>query len=61
MTRDGKKIRLFANIGSVGDIAKVLANDAGGLAFSGVSSSIWKSRIIQLKKSSFRPINLHWR
>lgn len=31
VTLDGKKIRLYANIGSVGDVARVLANDAGGI------------------------------
>ncbi len=31
MTLDGKKINLYANIGSVSDVASVLANDAGGI------------------------------
>ncbi len=31
ITLDGKKINLFANIGSVSDVANVLANDAGGI------------------------------
>ena len=31
ITLDGKKINIYANIGSVGDIGKVLANDAGGI------------------------------
>lgn len=30
-TLDGKKINLYANIGSVADVANVLANDAGGI------------------------------
>ena len=30
ITKDGTKINLYANIGSVGDVASVLANDAGG-------------------------------
>lgn len=31
VTLDGKKINLYANIGGVGDVANVLANDAGGI------------------------------
>lgn len=31
LTKDGKKIKLYANIGNVGDLAGVLANDAGGI------------------------------
>lgn len=31
ITRDGRKINLYANIGSVGDMAYVLENDAGGI------------------------------
>ncbi len=31
LTRDGKEICLYANIGNVGDVAGVLANDAGGI------------------------------
>lgn len=31
VTRDGKKINLYANIGSVSDVASVLKNDAGGI------------------------------
>lgn len=31
VTSDGRKINLFANIGSVADVANVLANDAGGI------------------------------
>ena len=31
VTKDGKKINIYANIGSVGDVASVLANDAGGI------------------------------
>lgn len=31
VTLDGKKIKLYANIGSVGDVASVLANDAAGI------------------------------
>ena len=31
ITLDGKKIRLYANIGSVKDVANVLANDAAGI------------------------------
>lgn len=31
VTKDGKKINIFANIGSVSDVASVLENDAGGI------------------------------
>ena len=31
VTKDGKTIQLYANIGGVGDVATVLANDAGGI------------------------------
>ena len=31
ITRNGKKIHLYANIGSTGDLANVLANDAEGI------------------------------
>ncbi len=31
VTKSGKKINLYANIGGVGDVASVLANDAGGI------------------------------
>lgn len=31
VTRDGRKINVYANIGTVADIGKVLANDAGGI------------------------------
>lgn len=46
VTRDGKKIRLFANIGSVGDIAKVLANDAGGIG-------LFRSEFLYLEKQDY--------
>ncbi len=31
ITKEGKEIKLYANIGSVGDVAAVLANDAAGI------------------------------
>lgn len=31
ITKDGKEIQIYANIGSVADIADVIANDAGGI------------------------------
>lgn len=31
VTLDGRKVNIFANIGGVGDVASVLANDAGGI------------------------------
>lgn len=46
VTLDGKKIRLYANIGSVGDVAKVLANDAGGIG-------LFRSEFLYLEKDTF--------
>lgn len=46
VTTDGKKIKLFANIGSVGDIAKVLANDAGGIG-------LFRSEFLYLEKQDY--------
>ncbi|NLL79006.1 MAG: phosphoenolpyruvate--protein phosphotransferase [Clostridiales bacterium] len=31
VTRDGRKVKIFANIGKTADLANVLANDAGGI------------------------------
>ncbi|MBP5197428.1 MAG: phosphoenolpyruvate--protein phosphotransferase, partial [Lachnospiraceae bacterium] len=31
VTKDGRRINLYANIGNVGDVANVLKNDAGGI------------------------------
>lgn len=46
VTLDGKKIRLYANIGSVGDVARVLANDAGGIG-------LFRSEFLYLEKDRF--------
>ena len=46
VTLDGKKIRLYANIGSVGDVARVLANDAGGIG-------LFRSEFLYLEKDTF--------
>lgn len=43
VTLDGKKIRLYANIGSVGDVARVLANDADGIG-------LFRSEFLYLEK-----------
>ena len=45
VTLDGKKIRLYANIGSVGDVARVLANDAGGIG-------LFRSEFLYLEKDT---------
>ena len=34
ITLDGRKINIYANIGSVGDIGYVMENDAGGIGLS---------------------------
>lgn len=46
VTLDGKKIRLYANIGSVGDVARVLANDADGIG-------LFRSEFLYLEKDTF--------
>lgn len=46
MTIDGKKINVYANIGSVGDIGKVLANDAGGIG-------LFRSEFLYLESSDY--------
>ncbi len=54
VTLDGKKINLYANIGGVGDVASVLANDAGGIGlfrseFLYLESEDYPSEEAQLK------------
>lgn len=46
ITLDGKRIRLFANIGSEGDIAKVLENDADGIG-------LFRSEFLYLEKQDY--------
>lgn len=46
VTLDGKHIRLYANIGSVDDTAKVLANDADGIG-------LFRSEFLYLEKSDY--------
>ena len=46
VTLDGKKIELYANIGSIGDTAKALANDAGGIG-------LFRSEFLYLEKSDY--------
>ena len=46
VTLDGKHIRLYANIGSVGDTAKVLANDADGIG-------LFRSEFLYLEKTDY--------
>lgn len=46
ITLDGRKINIYANIGSVGDIGKVLANDAGGIG-------LFRSEFLYLENSNF--------
>ncbi|HIS25609.1 MAG TPA: phosphoenolpyruvate--protein phosphotransferase [Candidatus Pullilachnospira intestinigallinarum] len=46
VTLDGKHIKLYANIGSVGDTAKVLANDADGIG-------LFRSEFLYLEKSDY--------
>lgn len=46
ITLDGQKINIYANIGSVGDIGKVLANDAGGIG-------LFRSEFLYLENSDY--------
>ncbi len=46
ITLDGRKINIYANIGSVGDIGKVLANDEGGIG-------LFRSEFLYLENSDF--------
>lgn len=46
MTLDGRKINLYANIGGVGDVASVLANDAGGIG-------LFRSEFLYLEASDY--------
>lgn len=46
ITLDGKKINIFANVGSVGDIAYVMENDAGGIG-------LFRSEFLYLGRDSF--------
>jgi len=46
VTLDGKKINLYANIGSVADVANVLANDAGGIG-------LFRSEFLFLESEDF--------
>ena len=46
VTLDGKSIRLYANIGSVKDIASVLANDAAGIG-------LFRSELLYLESSDY--------
>lgn len=46
VTLDGQKIMLYANIGSTGDLAMVLQNDAGGIG-------LFRSEFIYLGKDGF--------
>lgn len=46
VTLDGKQIKLYANIGSVSDVASVLANDAGGIG-------LFRSEFLYLEASDY--------
>ncbi len=46
MTSDGKKINIYANIGSAGDVGYVLENDAGGIG-------LFRSEFLYLGREDF--------
>ena len=46
VTKDGRKINIYANIGSPADVAKALANDAGGIG-------LFRSEFLYLENTDF--------
>ncbi len=46
VTKDGKKIDIYANIGNVSDVAAALQNDAGGIG-------LFRSEFLYLEKNTF--------
>lgn len=46
VTLDGRKIQIYANIGSISDVASVLQNDAGGIG-------LFRSEFLYLEKDTF--------
>ena len=50
ITLDGRKIGIFANIGGVGGIGAVLANDAGGIG-------LFRSEFLYLESEDYPPRN----
>lgn len=46
VTKDGKEIKLYANIGSVADVTNVLANDANGIG-------LFRSEFLYLEKDTY--------
>jgi phosphotransferase system enzyme I (PtsI) len=46
VTKDGREIKLYANIGSVADVANVLANDANGIG-------LFRSEFLYLEKNTY--------
>lgn len=46
ITRDGRKIKLYANIGGVSDVAAVLKNDAGGIG-------LFRSEFLYIGRNDF--------
>lgn len=46
ITKDGRRINLYANIGGVGDVAEVLKNDAGGIG-------LFRSEFLYLGREDF--------
>lgn len=46
VTKDGREIKLYANIGGVGDVSSVLQNDAGGIG-------LFRSEFLYLESDTF--------
>ena len=56
VTKDGKEIKLYANIGEVKDLGAVLQNDAAGIGLFRSEFYICRVIIFQQRKNSSRPI-----
>lgn len=60
VTLDGTKVKLYANIGDVSDVAEVLKSNAAASACSGVSFYILRRRHTRRRKSSLQH-TVRWR
>lgn len=61
VTKDGREIKLYANIGGVGDVPSVLQNDAAGIGLFRSEFCIWSQIHSQQRKTSLMPTALSCR
>ena len=57
VTIDGRKINIYANIGSVGDVGYDLENDAGGIGLFRSEFLYLGKMISQMNRNNFRHTN----